>query len=44
MAKHHPTPKAKKAYVNLIRKSYVRTQKVLKAHGEIDEKGNLKKK
>lgn len=43
MAKKGPTPKAKKAYVNLIRKSYERTRKVLRAHGELDEKGNLKK-
>lgn len=41
--KHTPTPKAKKAYVGLIKKSYSRLQKVLSAHGELDEKGKLKK-
>lgn len=44
MAKKGPTPKAKKAYVGLMRKSYTRLQKQFEKHGELDERGRLKKK
>ena len=31
-AKHHPTPKAKKAYYKLIEKSYGRLRSIMKKH------------